>query len=723
MKKEPGPSIENEGSEKPVREQLQKTSIAAKEAAGMTSADDSASESDGNGAKIGKLGKIRRKRSAEELDLEENDNLKAIKSGKHVRRKTSHESLNGSDARSELSECSNDFGESAIAPNGSERARSHTPESTNESIGDKGHEVLTSPKNKRNREQFLDDHTSADHPNSLPPPTGQQILVAKSAILGDEERVHKRQRSGSPDPKSGAEEPINLNAGVQSKSEAGSKQTFSQFSATSGFSDTSASSPFSALATQAKPNSQLPQTSHIAFVASGFGALAESSTSGFGVLGKSLGKSSFLDAARESTSSPMATAGGSNPSSKSPFATIAATTTSLGTSGFASFGGSGSGFGALNADGKKLESFAGSSGLSITGLGNKPKKSFGAADDDNDADQDYEEQESAELETQDLPTDDDAQDPRFHPQAISSGEEDEETIFSARAKLFVFIQDSDKKSWKERGVGLLKLNVPKASSNDAGKKPRLLMRAEGSQRLVLNTPITKDFKFGTVKGDKPTGASNMFLGTLPGQTELLSMQVKVFSSNLITPSFQYFHTQHSINQDCTNELMHENLTGYRRSPPIVKNSGSASTKSKPPSSRTSENYFATLKPQEGQGKTSLEKNQVLWEKVHEVQSQVIEFSQPAPTMPENPSPVASNQQAPDSTATLAIPSQAVSAPIIPSPTGPPHQTQRRRRNRRNWQQPNEPLRRSKRPRKLSLKGQESNEYLQRTMKRTTTRLL
>src|SRR6266480_1563279 len=86
------------------------------------------------------------------------------------------------------------------------------------------------------------------------------------------------------------------------------------------------------------------------------------------------------------------------------------------------FGGSGSGFGALNTDGKKLESFAGGSRLPAIGLGDKPRKPFGAADDEDDAEQEDDGQETAEFETQDPPTDDGTQDPRFHPQAVSSGE-------------------------------------------------------------------------------------------------------------------------------------------------------------------------------------------------------------------------------------------------------------------------------------------------------------
>jgi Ran-binding protein 3 len=41
---------------------------------------------------------------------------------------------------------------------------------------------------------------------------------------------------------------------------------------------------------------------------------------------------------------------------------------------------------------------------------------------------------------------------------VITGEEDEEAVFSVRAKLYVL---SDQKQWKERGTGPLKLNVRK----------------------------------------------------------------------------------------------------------------------------------------------------------------------------------------------------------------------------------------------------------------------
>jgi Ran-binding protein 3 len=44
---------------------------------------------------------------------------------------------------------------------------------------------------------------------------------------------------------------------------------------------------------------------------------------------------------------------------------------------------------------------------------------------------------------------------QFSEQDVMTGEEDENTIYSVRGKLFSLHDDS----WKERGTGLLKLNV------------------------------------------------------------------------------------------------------------------------------------------------------------------------------------------------------------------------------------------------------------------------
>jgi len=47
--------------------------------------------------------------------------------------------------------------------------------------------------------------------------------------------------------------------------------------------------------------------------------------------------------------------------------------------------------------------------------------------------------------------------------AVMTGEEDEDTIYSVRGKLFSL----DDNSWKERGTGLLKLNVKREDGTGA----------------------------------------------------------------------------------------------------------------------------------------------------------------------------------------------------------------------------------------------------------------
>lgn len=72
-----------------------------------------------------------------------------------------------------------------------------------------------------------------------------------------------------------------------------------------------------------------------------------------------------------------------------------------------------------------------------------------------------------------------------------TGEEDEECIHSVRAKLY----EDENNSWKERGIGLLKINCKK----DNKSKVRLVMRAEGILRVILNENIIPGMKFSIIQ--------------------------------------------------------------------------------------------------------------------------------------------------------------------------------------------------------------------------------
>lgn len=578
MAKEPLSPVLPDDGEKPVREKLQKTSIDAQATEeginangpiddtenigedAAVKADETMEDANGRLADPGKVAGLRRKRSAEELEEGEDGDLDTSKNGKHVRKKTSADAVADTDAafktdattaeptdttvkdeenseadiseemHSDAPEASSQAMEDAPEDDGSSdedtdvESGSVTPERQNKTMDDIAEETLSSPKNKRNRAQFLDDGADAEDSSEKQAAATEKEDATKTSDA--EERSTKRQRSNSPP----------------------SKPT-----------DIKELPPISSTLSEAKPKSPtLLQPSASAFAASGFSALASASTSGFGALGKvSEGKSPFASAAAASSTKPLSiftsapseetkkpastSTFGSAVGATSPFRAVNATNASLGFGSLGSAGAfGGSGFGALSG-GPKLTSFAGGSGPEITGLSSKPAKPFGVAEDDEEEnEEDDDEEEAGEIKSP--LSEEDKKDPRFHEQegkngavpflngtneyAVATGEEGEDTVFSARAKLFAFTSEEEngKKDWHERGAGILKVNV---STVGETTKVRLLMRADGSHRVVLNSPIHKDLKFGDVDGEKPAGMTNLFLGTLPGESQLVSMQLRV----------------------------------------------------------------------------------------------------------------------------------------------------------------------------------------------------
>ncbi|XP_041752710.1 ran-binding protein 3 [Coregonus clupeaformis] len=69
---------------------------------------------------------------------------------------------------------------------------------------------------------------------------------------------------------------------------------------------------------------------------------------------------------------------------------------------------------------------------------------------------------------------------------VKTGEESESNVLQVQCKLFVF--DKTAQSWIERGRGLLRLN-DMASADDGSLQSRLVMRTQGSLRLILNTKL------------------------------------------------------------------------------------------------------------------------------------------------------------------------------------------------------------------------------------------
>ncbi|EDO37940.1 predicted protein, partial [Nematostella vectensis] len=70
---------------------------------------------------------------------------------------------------------------------------------------------------------------------------------------------------------------------------------------------------------------------------------------------------------------------------------------------------------------------------------------------------------------------------------VVTGEENEEALFSHRAKLYRY--DKDSNQWKERGVGDIKI-----LKNATDQKCRILMRRDQIRKLCANHNITSEIK-------------------------------------------------------------------------------------------------------------------------------------------------------------------------------------------------------------------------------------
>ncbi|KAE8817400.1 Ran-specific GTPase-activating protein 2 [Hordeum vulgare] len=67
---------------------------------------------------------------------------------------------------------------------------------------------------------------------------------------------------------------------------------------------------------------------------------------------------------------------------------------------------------------------------------------------------------------------------------VETGEENEKAVFTADSAIYEYLDGG----WKERGKGELKLNIPVSG----GERSRLVMRAKGNYRLILNASLYDD---------------------------------------------------------------------------------------------------------------------------------------------------------------------------------------------------------------------------------------
>lgn len=301
-----------------------------------------------------------------------------------------------------------------------------------------------------------------------------------------------------------------------------------------------------------------PQTSSSAFASSGFGAFASSSASGFGSIDDTKKLSSFASPEPETKAAPPA-----KPSASVFGGALGQTSAFGGGGGGSAFGGAstkagfGSAFGGANAfgggfggSGPKLNTFA-TPGAAPLGGAKKPVRAFGAPieSDDDASEGEDDNDDGARLKSPKSDTEEKRHE-AFYQQSLETGEENETTEYTCRAKLYNFVHtnptdETSKKEWKERGLGTLRLNVqnsepgaeddieaaagaPSSKVEEAGGvRARLVMRADGSHRVILNTPIKKELRFGTVTGDAPQSGYVYFMGSIDGKPKLELLQLKM----------------------------------------------------------------------------------------------------------------------------------------------------------------------------------------------------
>ncbi|EKX37021.1 hypothetical protein GUITHDRAFT_78472 [Guillardia theta CCMP2712] len=78
-------------------------------------------------------------------------------------------------------------------------------------------------------------------------------------------------------------------------------------------------------------------------------------------------------------------------------------------------------------------------------------------------------------------------------EGIRTGEEEEDVLFSRRSKMFRF--NDEKKEWKERGLGELKLLLNRRTG-----RIRVLMRREETLKVCANHVVTKDLELQPMAG-------------------------------------------------------------------------------------------------------------------------------------------------------------------------------------------------------------------------------
>ncbi|KAK3306613.1 uncharacterized protein B0T15DRAFT_147093 [Chaetomium strumarium] len=390
-------------------------------------------------------------------------------------------------------------------------------------------EEVSSPKKKRARDELDENRDVAEAPLDGKTPGKSSATIAKSRTDRSEpEKKRPRDRqeqSGKEVVKAPAQPHHALDVNTQqeplsaSTSPRSSMELPSETKETTGTATAQTSEP-------ARPSS--------AFATSGFAKLAASSISPFGSIGGA-GKLSLFGSSGTSSFGSLL-GGGSKPADppappKLRFGSGAAA------SPFAGLNGQGGGsvfksspfasaFGGSAVPGSRLN--FGKPGEALKS--DKPARPFGAPESDaedksegesngdedtkgDSASDDGENKEEDREKDESKAAGDDKKKPKLQKIVVDDGEGKELTLFSVRAKMYVMEKGV---GWKERGAGMLKVNVPKSTveldnqgvpdpasfdpsvledEEEGRKHVRLIMRQDHTLRVILNTVILPAMKF------------------------------------------------------------------------------------------------------------------------------------------------------------------------------------------------------------------------------------
>ncbi|KAI1398330.1 hypothetical protein F4819DRAFT_37237 [Hypoxylon fuscum] len=298
-------------------------------------------------------------------------------------------------------------------------------------------------------------------------------------------------------------------------------------------------------------------TSDSAFSSSGIAGFAsqaspflQAGTKPLSSFASSSSSKSPLDAAA-ATSKPSVFGGNNLSNGASPFGQVGGAPKPFGTIAFGGTSFGGSTFGS-KLGGSSLTSF-GKPGQSFKS--SKPAKPFGAPasegedserdEGSNSDDDDRADNEESEAQEDKAGAADDKKKPKLQRVNVDDGEAGEATLLSVRAKIYYL--DKASSSWKERGAGNLKINVPSpcvdfdevtgqpiigtfdaSGLEDAKSKiVRLIMRQDSTHRVILNTAIIPAMEFQ----EKSTVKATCVLFTAIEDEGAVSIQLKMNAAN------------------------------------------------------------------------------------------------------------------------------------------------------------------------------------------------